>query len=417
MRNECIEVALAELEAVGIRDVVVAHGSKHPQLRFSINGGPLHVFAVCGTPSDHRSSANTRRDLRKLLRERAFFHRRSRSRQRHLREDRVMSVPPLLPKRRRGRQSLEAEAEYREQVVTFCALIQKIRFSMDFSVGSRGWCYILERHDLRKGDFDAAERLIIACRKSGDLPLDICAEDSSRETIGVEQIPDEVESWVRSALEILFIADQIKFLPARREPNIHTTAEPPSARRLGCRRPRAAEEERYCRLTRDGMAVAIGESVVSRGPTTHLEKLAKYVRLLRSDREHEVAASLRALKRTLKSCGEDFCDSGNRIENANGGSISEEEMQRILDAGIEIGICRAEEEHRHPNSQREVDGEADRWHRIAVFCQQNPKKRLLYENEPGFVADMIEQTADGVEPSPKQKNWLGKIFRRLGERL
>ena len=27
MRNRCIEVALAELEAVGIRDVVVAHGS------------------------------------------------------------------------------------------------------------------------------------------------------------------------------------------------------------------------------------------------------------------------------------------------------------------------------------------------------------------------------------------------------
>jgi hypothetical protein len=69
MRTRCIEVALAELEAVGIRDVVVAHGSKHPQLRFKINGGPLHVFAVPGTPSDHRSPANTRRDLRRLLRD------------------------------------------------------------------------------------------------------------------------------------------------------------------------------------------------------------------------------------------------------------------------------------------------------------------------------------------------------------
>jgi hypothetical protein len=107
----------------------------------------------------------------------------------------------LLPKRHRGRQSFEAEAEYREQVATFCALIQQIRSSMDFSVGSRGWCYILERHGLRKGDFDAGERLINACRKSGALPLDICAEDSSRETLGIEQldtndIPDEVESWV-----------------------------------------------------------------------------------------------------------------------------------------------------------------------------------------------------------------------------
>ena len=48
---------------------------------------------------------------------------------------------------------------------------------MDFDVGSRGWCYMLERHGLRKGDFDDAQRLINTCRKSGDLPLDICAED------------------------------------------------------------------------------------------------------------------------------------------------------------------------------------------------------------------------------------------------
>ena len=62
---------------------------------------------------------------------------------------------------------------------------------MDFPVGSRGWCYILERHGLRKGDFDAAEKLITDCRKSGELPLDICAEDCSRETIGIEKIDDQ----------------------------------------------------------------------------------------------------------------------------------------------------------------------------------------------------------------------------------
>jgi hypothetical protein len=116
------------------------------------------------------------------------------------------SSPPekqheLLPKRGRGRQSCEAEAKYREQLAAFCALILQIRSTMDFAVGARGWCYILERHGLRKGDFDAAERLITACRKSGDLPLDICAEDRSRATVGIKpintnNIPDEVESWV-----------------------------------------------------------------------------------------------------------------------------------------------------------------------------------------------------------------------------
>jgi hypothetical protein len=107
----------------------------------------------------------------------------------------------FLPKRPRGYQSAESDAKYREQLDRFCALIQEIESTMDFKVGSRGWCYILERHGLKKGDFGAAQRLINDCRKSGDLPLDICAEDESRAAVGIERldgnnVPDEVESWV-----------------------------------------------------------------------------------------------------------------------------------------------------------------------------------------------------------------------------
>ena len=40
MKNPCVDAALAELEANGIRDVTIACGSKHPQLRFHVNGGP-----------------------------------------------------------------------------------------------------------------------------------------------------------------------------------------------------------------------------------------------------------------------------------------------------------------------------------------------------------------------------------------
>lgn len=90
----------------------------------------------------------------------------------------------LLPRKQRG----QPDTNYRKQVIQFCALITSINKTMDFKVGSRGWCYILERHGLRKGSFDAAEKLITACRKSGDLPLDICSEDVSRETLGIEQI-------------------------------------------------------------------------------------------------------------------------------------------------------------------------------------------------------------------------------------
>ncbi len=69
MPNPCIEVAKAELERVGIHDTEIAFGGKHPQLRFTINGGPVHIFSVPGTPGDHRSPANTRTSLRRYLAE------------------------------------------------------------------------------------------------------------------------------------------------------------------------------------------------------------------------------------------------------------------------------------------------------------------------------------------------------------
>ena len=107
-----------------------------------------------------------------------------------------------LPRRRRGRQTPESEAEYQAQRAAFCRLIRQIRSTMDFKVGSRGWCYILEPHGLTKGDFDAAQAIITDCRKTGDLPLDICAEDDSRETVGLQgdlddqDVESEAQGWV-----------------------------------------------------------------------------------------------------------------------------------------------------------------------------------------------------------------------------
>ena len=121
----------------------------------------------------------------------------------------AMTIPRMaqniveLPRRGPGRPSPSADASYRANVASWCALILEINSSMDFSVGARGWCYILEnRNALRKGNFDVAERLITDCRKSGDLPLDICAEDDSRETIGLEEgiagttVEEEAADWI-----------------------------------------------------------------------------------------------------------------------------------------------------------------------------------------------------------------------------
>jgi len=67
MRNACLDAALAELDAVGIRDYQLARGGKHLQLRWTA-AGVLRMLAIPNTASDWRSPANTRSDLRKILR-------------------------------------------------------------------------------------------------------------------------------------------------------------------------------------------------------------------------------------------------------------------------------------------------------------------------------------------------------------
>jgi hypothetical protein len=66
--NTCLDAALAELEAVGIRDYQLARGGKHLQLRWTVAGHNMRMLTLPVSPSDWRSPHNTRRDMRKLLR-------------------------------------------------------------------------------------------------------------------------------------------------------------------------------------------------------------------------------------------------------------------------------------------------------------------------------------------------------------
>jgi hypothetical protein len=113
----------------------------------------------------------------------------------------------LLPKRRPGRQSDAATFEYEEKVANFCSLILQIKSTMDFAVGSRGWCYILEHRGLTKGNFGAAPTLINDCRKNGLLPLDICAEDDARITIGLQDELDSPDIKIEAATWITWVRD------------------------------------------------------------------------------------------------------------------------------------------------------------------------------------------------------------------
>jgi hypothetical protein len=68
VRNNCLDAALSELHAAGIRDVSHARGAKHWQIRWGANG-TTRVYSLPGTPSDYRSVANVRADVRRMLRE------------------------------------------------------------------------------------------------------------------------------------------------------------------------------------------------------------------------------------------------------------------------------------------------------------------------------------------------------------
>jgi hypothetical protein len=115
----------------------------------------------------------------------------------------------ILPRRPRGRPTAQASEAYEADLEAFCEAIEEIDSRLDFKVSSRGWCYILEEHGLRKGDFDYAQRLINDCRKTGLLPVNICAEDESRAFENLENLDDETpEEFARSWVDYLVRAHE-----------------------------------------------------------------------------------------------------------------------------------------------------------------------------------------------------------------
>ena len=95
---------------------------------------------------------------------------------------------------------------HQRQIEEFCRATLEINSTLDLRVSSRGWCYILEEHGLGKGDFDRAQRTINDCRKSGLLPLNICADDGSRQAVHLDRAdasvnPSSIEEEVERELE------------------------------------------------------------------------------------------------------------------------------------------------------------------------------------------------------------------------
>ena len=106
-----------------------------------------------------------------------------------------------LPTRSRGRRSAEQEAKLQRELKQFAEQTLEIRSRLDFSPGSRGWCYILEDEaGLSKGNFNQAEDLVVLCRKRGLLPLDIVAVDEKRRFQNVQDVFDGTPEEYAEAL-------------------------------------------------------------------------------------------------------------------------------------------------------------------------------------------------------------------------
>jgi hypothetical protein len=145
-------------------------------------------------------------------------------------------------------------------------------------------------------------------------------------------------------------------------------------------------------------------------------KLAKYVRLLASDKDGEVVAAARAMQRTLLGIGADFHCLADRVEHTNGGQLSQAEMMKIYNAGKQEGI-RIERARRPTSTFQDVTIDGFPSARdMAAFCYRN-KANLRSDWEDEFVTNMAAWTRTPKPLSAKQQMHLEKIYIKLGGRI
>jgi hypothetical protein len=88
------------------------------------------------------------------------------------------------------------------------SILPKLPRRLDFSVGSRGWAYLLEGDRfIDKDEIDAAQALINVCRKNGDLPLDISSEDEKRAAENLEEIDADPEERAAALFDYIQTAE------------------------------------------------------------------------------------------------------------------------------------------------------------------------------------------------------------------
>ena len=138
-------------------------------------------------------------------------------------------------------------------------------------------------------------------------------------------------------------------------------------------------------------------------------RLSKLIRLLSSDRDGEVVATARAIRRTLQSEGLDVHALAEQVEKPRS-SFNEAEARKLYDAGYEQGYQAAISTNERAGFH-DVSSPLSSWHNTARWCRQRSERLRSRERE--FVDQMTAQTL-WREPSERQGRWLKSIFYRLG---
>ena len=147
---------------------------------------------------------------------------------------------------------------------------------------------------------------------------------------------------------------------------------------------------------------------MSNGLGSVANKLGKLLRLLASDRDGEVVAAAKAIKRTLAGADLDIHALAEGVETAADRKFSESDAQEIYRQAFEDGRRKAEQDQ--PVTFHSVGDPS--WHEIACVCRDKDNGRLR-TREREFIDDMVRSTVHGGEPTPKQAKWLRSIYVRM----
>ena len=154
-------------------------------------------------------------------------------------------------------------------------------------------------------------------------------------------------------------------------------------------------------------------------PTTTSEKLAALIRMLSSNRDGEVIATVHAIIRLLETNGSDIHTLAEHVKNGSG--LTEADRQKIRSEienaraiGYAEGVKAAEAKQHGTGAFRNTDGKLE-WTEVALFVQR--EKHRLPAKHHEFIDDMASRTVYGREPTPNQHKYLHSLFYKLGGKV